>query len=306
MKKVSTIISVYNGDKYLEQAIQSILNQTHENIEIILIDDCSSDCSREIISKYKDDNRFIIRYNEFNLGLNKNIQIGVELATGDYICFLDQDDLFINTKFENQIKYLEKTGYDGVYSSTQEIDKDGNLREIQPNLDNFEKLYNTDKQKLFWAICTAPADIYLPMSQSSMFKSAVIKELNKIRSKLFLNDWPILIKAFEEYNIGFMNEITFQLRVHEESATKNINWNKSITLQSTVMTVPEEYQDEVFSNYFNYTGTEFFNIKDYKNASRMLLISLLFKFKKDRLKLFKKSLRRYIKQKIKSLWRQNQ
>ncbi len=297
MNKVTTVISVYNGAKYLEAAIESILNQTHKNIEIVIIDDCSKDNSREIISKYKDDERFIIRFNEFNLGLNKNIQIGVELATGDYICFLDQDDMFVETKFEEQINYIQNNHLDGVYAATQEVDENGNILPNQPNLDNFEKLYNSGNA--FKTICTVPSDVYLPMSQSALFKAKTIKELNPIRSRLFLNDWPILIKSFEKYNIGFMNKIMFQLRKHSESATNDQSWNKSITLQAIIMAVPSEYQQECIANMYNLRASLCYNAKKYSQALRCMLLSLIWDFDKSKIKFTLKCARKTIKAKLK-------
>ena len=93
MLKISVIIPVYNTEKYLTQCLESVINQTYKNLEIICVEDCSTDNSKEILQKYaQKDDRIKIVYNEINskLGISRNN--GFSVATGDYIHFLDSDD----------------------------------------------------------------------------------------------------------------------------------------------------------------------------------------------------------------------
>ena len=91
MKKVSVIVPVYNTSKYLDECINSIIKQTYKNLEIIFINDSSNDDSLEVISKYKDKRIKIIDLKE-NKGVAVARNKGIEISTGDYICFLDSDD----------------------------------------------------------------------------------------------------------------------------------------------------------------------------------------------------------------------
>lgn len=92
-KKISVIISVYNTEKYLEKCLDSVLNQTYQNLELILVDDCSSDNSLKIMEKYaKKDKRIVILKNEKNIGLAASRNKALDRATGDYIGFIDSDD----------------------------------------------------------------------------------------------------------------------------------------------------------------------------------------------------------------------
>jgi len=109
LPKVSVIMSVYNGERYLSQAIESILNQTFKDFEFIIINDGSTDNSLKIIERYKKENkRIILINNRINSGLIKSLNSGLKIAKGKYIARMDDDDISINTRFSLQYDYLEK------------------------------------------------------------------------------------------------------------------------------------------------------------------------------------------------------
>lgn len=108
-EKVSVIMSVYNADKFLDKSIESILNQTYANIEFIIIDDGSTDTSKEIINGYaKKDERIIFIENEKNIGLTKNLNKAIELSTSNYIVRMDADDVCEKERIEKQMKFLQE------------------------------------------------------------------------------------------------------------------------------------------------------------------------------------------------------
>lgn len=115
---VSIITPSYNSSKFISSTINSVLEQTYLNWEMIIIDDCSNDNSNEIIGTYckKDDRIKLIRLNK-NVGPAIARNIGIELATGKYIAFLDADDLWLPNKLEKQIQFMEKTDVLLCYSS---------------------------------------------------------------------------------------------------------------------------------------------------------------------------------------------
>ena len=107
MKKVSVIIPLYNEEKYITACVESVINQTYKNLEIIIVDDKSTDNSLKIVKNIKDKRIKIISLKK-NAGVANARNKGVEAATGDYICFLDSDDFWDKTKIEKQIKLLDK------------------------------------------------------------------------------------------------------------------------------------------------------------------------------------------------------
>ena len=110
-KLISVIMSVYNGEKYLVQAIDSILNQTYQNFEFIIIDDCSTDNSSHILQEYaQKDSRIKIIKKEKNIGIKgfiENLNLGISIAEGKYIARMDQDDVSLPERFQKQVDFLE-------------------------------------------------------------------------------------------------------------------------------------------------------------------------------------------------------
>jgi len=106
---ITVIMSAYNSETFIDQAVQSILDQTFRDFEFILIDDASSDKTRNIIEAYRDkDNRIKPIFNSENLGLTKNLNVGLQHAKGRYIARLDADDIAIADRFQLQYEQLDQ------------------------------------------------------------------------------------------------------------------------------------------------------------------------------------------------------
>ena len=93
MDKISIIVPIYNCEKYLKRCLESIINQTYNNLEIILLNDGSSDNSLKIIKEYKKKDNRIIVIDKKNTGVSDTRNIGIQKASGKYICFCDSDDV---------------------------------------------------------------------------------------------------------------------------------------------------------------------------------------------------------------------
>jgi len=121
-------MSVYNGDKYLRRAIDSILNQTFIDFEFIIIDDGSTDGTRNIVSKYASQDRRIVQVcNPENIGLTRSLNKGIELARGTYIARQDADDISDRTRLEKQINYMQNHPEVGLLGTAyHSIDERGN------------------------------------------------------------------------------------------------------------------------------------------------------------------------------------
>lgn len=103
--KISVVMPVYNSEKYLRESIESILNQTFRDFELIIIDDCSTDNSIKIVESYND-KRIKIFQNEKNIGTVKTRNIGLKKAKGKYIAVMDSDDISLPDRFDYQLTYL--------------------------------------------------------------------------------------------------------------------------------------------------------------------------------------------------------
>jgi len=117
--KLSVVLPVYNAEKFVAKAVQSVLDQTYKDFELIIINDGSRDSSLEIIQSFKDPRIRLI--DQENQGLAKTLNIGLKLAKGDYIARMDADDICLKHRFQEQITYLKKHPDIGLLGTAVEI-----------------------------------------------------------------------------------------------------------------------------------------------------------------------------------------
>ena len=128
MKKelVSVIMPAYNAEKYIGMSIESVMKQTYEEVELIVVDDASTDNTLEVIRRYasvwNDRIRFAVR--QQNGGTAAALNDAIELAEGSYICWLSADDLYCEDMVESEVGYLKQnTNFDAVFSRCAYIDE---------------------------------------------------------------------------------------------------------------------------------------------------------------------------------------
>ena len=126
---------VYNAEKYIVEAVDSILNQTYSDFEFIIIDDCSTDASYEILQSYAaKDNRIRLFKNDVNKKLPKTLNFGISQAKGKYIARMDADDISLPERFAKQIKFMESHPEIGVCGTwLVEFSKTGE-KPVTPNI----------------------------------------------------------------------------------------------------------------------------------------------------------------------------
>lgn len=131
--KINVLMGVYNDEKYLEKAIDSILNQTHNDFDFIIVDDGSTDNSREIIKKYiHNDKRVRGIFKLYNTGLTKSLNVGLEYCNEKYIARMDANDIALPDRFEKQIKFLEENSDHAVVGTWRiEYWEDGRERKVK-------------------------------------------------------------------------------------------------------------------------------------------------------------------------------
>lgn len=122
--KVTVLMAVYNGEKYLREAVESIFNQTFKNFEFLIIDDGSTDGSLEILKLYKDPRICIVK-NETNLGLIKSLNGGLKIAKSEYIARMDADDISLPQRLEKQVAFMDAHPEIGVCGTWLEAFENG-------------------------------------------------------------------------------------------------------------------------------------------------------------------------------------
>jgi len=140
---ISVVMPNYNGHRFVEQAIDSVLHQTYPNFELLVVDDCSKDDSLSLIQqKAQSDNRIKVIALEHNAGVANARNVGIKEARGEYIALLDNDDLWTEDKLERQLA-LAGNGADIIYCSYDFIDEQNNPIKtpfIVPQQTNFNKM----------------------------------------------------------------------------------------------------------------------------------------------------------------------
>ena len=128
---VSIIMPCHNGSSFISVAIQSVINQTYENWELLVIDDCSKDDSVQIIQSFaNNDKRIKLLHTQKSTGYPSDVRnVGIEAATGRYIAFLDCDDMWLPEKLEHQLKLFDKAEVAVAYSWYIKMYEDGNQHE---------------------------------------------------------------------------------------------------------------------------------------------------------------------------------
>lgn len=136
MTKVSIIIPVYNSEKYIKKCIDSILNNTYKDIEIIAIDDGSKDNSLNILKEISEINSNVFVYSQKNMGVAKTRNKGIKLATGKYIMFIDNDDFIDKDYIETFVKIAEENNSDIVFGGFRRPNNDGKIMESVKLIDS--------------------------------------------------------------------------------------------------------------------------------------------------------------------------
>ena len=147
---VSIIMPSYNTAAYIKESIQSVLNQTYTNWELLIVDDCSTDSTDEVLETIKDSR---IRYfkNDKNSGAAVSRNKALREARGQWIAFLDSDDLWMPEKLEKQIYFMETNSYAFSYTNYEEIDADGNKTGVK--VSGPKKITKTGMFNYCWPGC---------------------------------------------------------------------------------------------------------------------------------------------------------
>ncbi len=125
--KISVITAAYNSEKYIINTIESVIGQTYKNWEMLIVDDCSSDSTPEIIKRYANlDKRIKPFYLTRNVGAGEARNVAIKNATGRFLAFVDSDDLWMPTKLESQVRFMLQNEYSFTYTGYSYIDEQGN------------------------------------------------------------------------------------------------------------------------------------------------------------------------------------
>ena len=194
---VSIVMPSYNTAPYIEETIQSVLNQTYTNWELIIVDDCSNDNTDEVLDAIKD-NRIRYFKNGKNSGAAVSRNKALREAKGQWIAYLDSDDLWMPEKLEKQIKFMEENGYAFSYTNYEEIDIDGNKTGVK--VTGPKKITKTGMFNYCWPGCLTV------MYDANKIGLIQIEDIKKN------NDYAMWLKVCRKANCYLLDEILGQYR----------------------------------------------------------------------------------------------
>lgn len=202
---VSIALCTYNGERFLNQQLGSILAQTHHNLEIIIVDDCSTDDTTNIITQYAEkDNRIKFFKNETNLGFNKNFEKAIGLTTSEYISISDQDDIWLPGKIKALVKNIADNWL--IYSKSVFINE---KNEVMPGqMLNESGIVPANYKGILLANFVT--------GHTVLFKREFINYFLPFPEKGFYDWWMGFVALYHQKAI-FLNEILTRYRIHEAS-----------------------------------------------------------------------------------------
>ncbi len=203
---VSIIMPSYNTAQYIKNTIQSVLNQTYTNWELIIVDDCSNDNTNEVLNTITDQ-RIMIFKNEKNSGAAVSRNKALREAKGRWIAFLDSDDLWMPEKLEKQISFMKKNGYSFSYTNYEEIDVEGNKTGVI--VTGPKKITKTGMFNYCWPGC-------LTVMYDREYVGLI--QINNIKRN---NDYAMWLKVCQKADCYLLNKCLAQYRKGRKGSVSN-------------------------------------------------------------------------------------
>jgi glycosyltransferase involved in cell wall biosynthesis len=210
---VSVIIPVYNAERYIEQTIRSVLNQTLQDFEIIVLNDGSKDSSGEIIQQLQKEDKRIIYIPKPNSGVSDTRNLGISMAGGKYLAFLDADDLWKPNNLEKKIGILQETNKQWVFSSMDFIDDNNNL--LSRSVDKLSAENILDKLLLWELSEVVPGVCSNIVTRREMFDNFVKFDIHLSSPA----DRDICIQLAAKADPAIIDEKLWQYRLHPQNMT---------------------------------------------------------------------------------------
>ena len=205
--EVSVIIPLYNEEKYVDDAINSVLNQTYQDFEIIVVDDESTDNSRLVIKNFNDPR--IKYFYKKNSGPNLSRNYGIERAQGELIAFLDADDIWTPHKLEIQVKKIKEDPNIGlVFGWVYYIDSNSNL--------TGQTRYDIDKDYYINILLGN----YVDNGSTPLIRKTCFDKVGFFKNMQPAGDWDMWIRIAKEYDFANVKDYIAMYRIHSQGISK--------------------------------------------------------------------------------------
>jgi glycosyltransferase involved in cell wall biosynthesis len=208
------IIPTFRRASYLSRAIDSVLNQTYENIEVIVVDDNGNGSkyqaqTQQLMERlYGENPKVVYIKNDTNIGGANARNRGVEACAGDYLCFLDDDDVFLPYKIEIQLKYMVENKLDLSFTDIKMHDTNDRVVDVREHGRYVKSLDNAQLLKYHLMHHLTPTDTYM-FQREAFFKAGGFKQ------RVVSDEFLLMLSAIEaDLKIGYLNKITAIQYIH--------------------------------------------------------------------------------------------
>jgi len=263
MPRVSVIIPTYNRAKYISEAIGSIMSQTYNDYEIIVVDDGSTDNTKEVLKKYKEKIKYVCQKNQGSAAARNR---GVKESRGEFIAFVDSDDLLMPRCFELQVQALEKNPQAAfAYGKSGLVDEGGRC---------IKKIFSTKKRRsgnifedLLFGSCIR--------TDTAMFRKACFNDIGGYdKSLLRAQDWDMYLRMCKKYEVVFIDEVVAQYRYHGSNSVRDtemlLNFVLKIMNKHKGCFKDHPHRSHIYSEY----GWEFIQKGRKERGKELILESL--------------------------------
>jgi len=215
---VSVIIPAYNAEAFIEQTLNSVLQQTYSDLEVIIVDDGSKDCTGAIVKAFAERDPRITFYQQRNKGVAAARNLAIEKSSGKYIAPVDADDIWYPTKIEKQVAALEHGGEKAAvaYTWSVSLDEKGNILDAGPKWDLEGEVYQALVLRNFIGNASVPL-----FRRSALNETGLYDEQMRAQDAQGCEDWDICLRCAEKFEYRVVQEYLVGYRCYSESMSYN-------------------------------------------------------------------------------------
>jgi glycosyltransferase involved in cell wall biosynthesis len=227
--QISVVMSAYNHDTFIKESIESILNQTFTDFELIIINDNSIDNTEDIIKSFNDKRITYIK-NNINLGTTKSTNLGFKMTRGEYVCIICSDDILPNDSLEVRYNFIKKYNLEAVHTG---------LTRIENNIQTYIKPVKNNV--IIYFIKQKPKNIGLNMA-TFLFKTQSLRKIGYLSTKhntKYNRDYELGLRTILKLKTGSLNINTYNYLIHQTNRSHS-NW-KLIESQRNFKSIEKKY-----------------------------------------------------------------
>ncbi len=254
-EKVSIVLPSYNGEKFIRESINSCLDQTYKSIELIIVDDGSTDKTSDIVKSYKDERIIYLKHGK-NLGQARALNTGFSNAAGGYLTWTSDDNIYLPSAIETMVRALERgRKIDFVYANFYEINEDGEiLRPVKVRPPKSLNMVN------YIGLCF-------------LYKRIIYEELGGYDPEAFLvEDYEYWLRVYHgRFRMKKLNQYLYYLRFHKDCLTVRYD---SDEVAKQAQKVRDKYIPAAL-RYYQHGWRAFYKEKDHESAKKLLMKAVI-------------------------------